>query len=53
MEQLESKAMEEARLSASREYQRQWRSENKDRVKTYNRNYWIKRALKQQQAAEN
>ena len=53
MEQLENKAMEEARLLAIREYQREWRASNKDKVKKYNHDYWIKRALKQQEAAQN
>lgn len=34
----------EAVLKARREYYRQWRAKNKERVKEYNNRYWLKRA---------
>lgn len=36
-----------------REYYRQWRAKNKDRVREYNARYWAKRAerMAQEQAA--
>ncbi len=30
-----------------REYQKQWRAKNKERVREYNRRFWEKRAEKQ------
>ena len=36
----------------SREYQREWRAKNKDKVKEYNRRYWQKRAEKLQKGCE-
>jgi hypothetical protein len=38
---LELLAREEARI-----YQREWRAENKDRVRKYNTEYWMRRAAK-------
>ena len=31
---------------ARREYYRKWRAKNRDKIHTYNKNYWIKRAEK-------
>lgn len=40
--------METAQEQAAREvrnaYVREWRAKNRDKVKTYNRNYWAKKA---------
>lgn len=33
---------------ARREYFKQWRSNNKDKVKEYNKRYWEKKALEKQ-----
>ena len=41
--ELEQLAREEART-----YQREWRAENKDRVRKYNSKYWMRRAEKRQ-----
>lgn len=32
-----------------REYQREWRAKNKDKVQAINNRYWIKKALQEQQ----
>ena len=50
---MENKTVEELRRQSMNEYYRKWRTNNKDKVKKYNHDYWIKRALKQQQATEN
>ena len=34
-----------------REYQRQWRAKNKERVKEYNRKHWEKKAMVAQREA--
>lgn len=34
-----------------REYYRKWREKNRDRIKAYNRAYWERRALLEQQRA--
>lgn len=34
------------------EYQREWRSRNKDKIKKYNQRYWERRVIKQQQLKE-
>ena len=39
--ELEQLAREEARA-----YQREWRAENRERVRKYNANYWTRRAKK-------
>ena len=44
--------MTDAGKQAYNEYMRQWRANNKDKVKQYNKNYWTKRALKQQAEKE-
>lgn len=33
-----------------REYHKQWRAKNKDKVREYNRRFWEKQAAKQQEA---
>jgi len=38
--------MENAAVLARREYQREWRKKNKQRVREYNLEYWKKRAEK-------
>lgn len=43
-------AEERAIVLARRAYQRQWRAENKDKVKAANNRYWLKKA---HQTAEN
>lgn len=43
-------AEERAVVLARRAYQRQWRAENKDKVKAANNRYWLKKA---HQTAEN
>jgi len=40
--------MNELARKEAREYKRQWRAANKDRVRQYNANYWRKRAEKRQ-----
>lgn len=37
-------APERAAIEARRKYQNEWRAKNKNRVKEYNRNYWLKKA---------
>lgn len=34
-------------------YMRGWRAENRDKVKDYNRRYWLKRAQAQEEGADN
>lgn len=43
-------AEERGAILARRAYQRQWRAENKDKVKAANNRYWLKKA---HQTAEN
>ena len=38
--------IEQKAILARREYQRQWRAANKDRVKAYNQRYWQRVAIK-------
>jgi len=35
------------------EYMREWRRKNKDKVKQYRNNYWLKRAEQEQDTNEN
>lgn len=42
------KTIDEAARAERREYYRQWRAANRDKVKEHNRRYWEKRALKKQ-----
>lgn len=37
--------LREAAVNARREYQREWRRKNKDKVAANNRRYWEKKAL--------
>ncbi len=34
-------------IKARREYQREWRAKNKDRIRGYNKRYWERRAERQ------
>lgn len=45
--------MENVGTQNRREYYRQWRANNKDRIREYNARYWAKRAerMAQEQAA--
>ncbi|MCL2198763.1 MAG: phosphatase [Defluviitaleaceae bacterium] len=40
--------MNENALQAKREYQREWRKKNRERVRLHNSRYWQKRAQKQE-----
>ena len=42
--------MDEKAKAARREYLRAWRAANKDRVKVYNAEYWMRKANKAKQA---
>ena len=42
---MDEKSLREAAVKAQREYQREWRKKNKDRVAANNRRYWEKKAL--------
>ena len=44
MEELQDKAKE-----LQREYHRQWRAKNKDKVKEINNRYWLNKAQKEQE----
>ena len=37
-------SIEKKAIEARKKYQKQWRSQNKDRVKEYNRRYWERKA---------
>ena len=39
--------------AAQREYYKEWRAKNKDKVKKYNDNYWTKKAQKNRAAESN
>lgn len=39
----DQKAAEEAR-KARNQYAREWRAKNRDKVRQYNQNYWVKKA---------
>lgn len=45
----ENKLLEEAAKEARRQYSREWRARNKDRVREINRRYWAKKAQQMQQ----
>ena len=47
-----NKELEQLGKEAQRDYHRQWRAKNKDKVKQYNKNYWIKKALLKDKGAE-
>ena len=42
----------EKALVAQREYTREWRRRNPDKVREYNRRYWVRRAEKAQRQDE-
>lgn len=42
----------EKALVAQREYMREWRRRNPNKVREHNRRYWVRRAEKMQQQAE-
>ena len=42
---MDNKKTSEAVKNAQREYFKQWRAANKDKVRQYNKNFWEKRAL--------
>ena len=44
------KQLDKAAAEARREYFREWRRKNSDKVKQYNENYWRKRAVKRLEA---
>lgn len=47
-----STTLEERAAEERREYYRQWRARNKDRVRENNRRYWERRAAKKAQAEQ-
>ena len=49
---MENKTVEELRRQSMNKYYRKWRSNNKDKVKKYNHDYWAKKAIKQQVTGE-
>lgn len=48
----ESMRLEEQAKAAKREYQRQWRKRNPERIKAINARYWKRRAQKLQNSEE-
>ena len=44
--------LEERAAGERREYYRQWRAKNKDKVRESNRRYWERRAAKKSQAEQ-
>ena len=49
---MEKNSLEELAREERREYFRQWRSKNKDKVRESNRRYWEKRAAKKVEKQE-
>ena len=47
MNNLTDKQLEELAKEKQREYQREWRKKNPDKVKEYNKSYWERRALRE------
>ena len=45
MNNLTDKEIQELAREKQREYQREWRKKNPDKVKEYNKRYWRKKAL--------
>ncbi len=45
MKELTGKEIQELALEIQREYQREWRKKNPDKIKEYNQRYWRKKAL--------
>ena len=39
----------ELALEARREYYREWRKNNKEKIAEYNRNYWLKKAKEKEE----
>lgn len=52
---MEEKTINEQARNARREYYREWRARNKDKIKASNERYWMKRARKllEEQGAAN
>lgn len=42
-------SMENQVREARNAYAREWRAKNRDKIKQYNRNYWLKKAEKNEQ----
>lgn len=40
-------------LELRREYYREWRKNNKEKIAEYNRNYWLKKAKEKKEGKEN
>jgi len=49
---MEQKQQDNAVAEVRREYYRQWRSKNPDRVKRYNEEYWKRRAEKNKEGGK-
>lgn len=49
---MSEKELREAAVNARREYQREWRRKNKDKVAANNRRYWEKKALARKAAEQ-
>ena len=49
---MSEKELREAAVKAQREYQREWRRKNKDKVAANNRRYWEKKALARKAAEQ-
>lgn len=52
---MENNSVESKAIELRRAYYKKWRAENRDKVKTYNRNRWLKKAAAlaaSEQAAE-
>ncbi len=47
MNNLTDKEMQELAREKQREYQREWRKRNPEKIKEYNQRYWIRRALRE------
>ena len=45
-----SKKMEEIARKMKNDYQKQWRQQNPDKVRKYNRDYWVRRAAEMQES---
>lgn len=47
MNNLTDKEIQELAREKQREYQREWRKRNPEKIKEYNQRYWIRRALRE------
>ena len=47
MKKLTDEQLQELAKKIRREYQREWRKKNPDKVKEYNQSYWRRRALRE------